>query len=166
MSEALEAFRRGFFQADTYALRKDGPPLELIAALDEAERLQAEEELLLKLDGRDDWIAQGLGRLRSQRAVPLLRKHLFWGKCGSRATYATAIYLITGDTSMEYWVVREARAWNPFSFDTITYQKIYAIHHLAMFKTPSALAVLDELTRDSEYLVAQNAKQVLGRPTR
>lgn len=35
-----------------------------------------------------------------------------------------------------------------------------------MFQTPSALKVLDELTRDSEYLVAQNAKAVLGRPTR
>jgi hypothetical protein len=166
MSVALEAFRRGFFQADTYALRKDGPPLELIDALDGADRLQAEEELLLRLDGRDDWIAQGLGRLRSQRAVPVLRKHLFWGKCGSRATYATAIYLITGDTSMEYWVAREARAWNPFSFDIITYEKIHAIHHLAVFKTPSAVKVLDELCHDSDYLVSDNAKRVLGRPTR
>jgi hypothetical protein len=166
MSAALEAFRRGFFQADSYALRKDGPPLELIDALDEAERLQAEEELLLKLDGRDDWIAQGLGRLRSQRAVPVLRQLIFWDKCDSNAAYATAIFLINGDTSLEYLVVREAKAWNPLPLSNTVYGRIDAIHHLAMFKTPLALAVLDELTHDPDYLVAYNAKVVLGRPTR
>ena len=163
-SKELAAFRSGYYEANTWAARKDGPPDYLIDALNEADRVIAEEELLQRLDGSDHWTVSALAKLRSQKAVPKLR-NLLLTKSSLRADIATAIYLITGDDSFEYLVIREAKAWSLFP-SWIRFTRIDAIHLLANFKTASAFKVLDALCYDKDHLIAYNAKLALKRPTR
>jgi HEAT repeat protein len=154
---AYNDFQRDFLNANTWAQRKDGLPLDLLDALSDTEKLTAEEELLRRVENDDPWVIQGLAHLRSARALerfpPLLK-----AKSGLMQVHiATAIYELSGDLSMEQIVADftadEKNDWTV---------RIDAIYCLAKFRTESAQAVLHRLESDKEHLIAYNAKRAVG----
>jgi hypothetical protein len=154
---AYDDFQQDFLNANTWAQRKDGLPLDLLDALSDAEKLTAEEELLHRVENDDPWVIQGLAHLKSARALERLRPLLNLKTGLMQVHIATAIYELSGDLSMERivadFVANENNHWAV---------KIDAIYCLAKFKTESARVVLHRLESDKEHLIVYNAKRVLG----
>lgn len=158
MSVAWSQFENDFLNANSWGQRKDGFPSDLLDALDVEEKRQAVKILIGKLDGRDDWPIRAMAHLRVKESIAMLRSLLSETKSPViRAVTATAVYELTGDDTMENEVITVCTM-----SDLHWGYRIDAIHCLARFKTESARHVLDELTRDSDYLVSYNAKIARG----
>lgn len=162
-SEAYKRFHRGFFEADSWELRKDGPPLECLDDLTDQERERAGQALVDALKPGDSWPIIALGHLKSQQAVPALRKLLGETEGIARACAATSIWHAVSDPSM-IEVVLEISHQNDTGDEkdhSSKYILIDVIYMLSEFPDPSALERLDELTMSKIYLVRYNAKEAL-----
>ena len=125
---AYDDFTSGFLNANTWAQRKEGLPLDLLDALSEPEKLLAEYQLLKRIEGNDPWVIDGLAHLKSARALERLRPLLVVKEGLIRVHIATAIYQLSGDLAMERIVAdfaaNEANFWG---------SRIDAVHCLAKF---------------------------------
>lgn len=72
MPDAFTQFERDFLHANTWPHRKDVVPLYLLDQLSPEERVRAEDRLIESLSVGDSWPAEGLGHLRSTKALPAL----------------------------------------------------------------------------------------------
>jgi hypothetical protein len=163
MPSAYQNFLKSFLHPDQYE-RRDGTPLDLLDKLLPEEKLNAEKELLKRLDGRDDWIIEGLGHLKSKAALPklyeLLRKK--WRRT-IRAIIATAIWNICNDQKMLKVVLESSyysffAAYNPF----YEYAMIDVVLCLAQFPQKEARLRLEELASNEYYLISYNAKAAIN----
>lgn len=159
---AYREFVENYLEANSWAARKDGAPVELIDRLTTTQRRAAEEELIKRLGTGDPWFVIGLGHLKSEKAVPALYDLLNRSKGAVKAEVATALWKIRQDDEMLATVLDLTRPsflsrLSPFS----VYNMIDIIHCLARFPHPAARARLEELTHDEEYLIAYNAEYAL-----
>jgi len=158
LMEAWDAFEAEFLNANSWALRKDGPPLRLLDKLSASEKARAETELLNRLDAKDDWPILGLAHLNSQKAVPLIRKLVRRAPKACLPAIAEALFRLTGDTSLEPKLIALARSrWAHFG------HRSDAALALDLFPTESAQEALREVADRGDYLVSYNAKRALRR---
>lgn len=159
MSTCLEAFRKYYLNADSWELRKDGPPLQLLDCLSEDERAVAEDELIRRIRQGDDWPIRGLGHIRSVKAIPALQTLMTESKPALQAVIAHAIWKINRDPGCIPVILAASQKI------TFWQELIDLIYLLPDFHDPRTDALVIEYLSHPEYLVAYNATRASGLPT-
>jgi len=159
MSDNLQTFRDKYLNARSWGQRKDGVPLFLLDELSPEELKIAEEELLDKLDLRDDWPINGLGHIKSQKALSKLYDLLKESSRGMKISIAHSIFQISDDKEMIEIVLVEMpklKGWTEI---------IHMLYLLPTFNDDRTDQMLDDYREHKDYLVAYNATRVMGLPT-
>lgn len=159
MRNNLEIFRREYLNANTWAQRKEGVPLDLLDKLSAEELLHAEEDLIAVVSVGDTWPIMGLGHIKSEKALPKLYELLAKSDKNIKVTIAHAIFQICSDVEMVEIVLKEVPKISDW------YQMIDILYLLPDFKDSRITHMLQELCDHDEYLIAYNATRVLGLPT-
>ncbi|MEP5341580.1 MAG: hypothetical protein ABJL44_03275 [Algibacter sp.] len=160
MSKKLETFREHFLNAKSWGQRKDGVPLELLENLNEKELEIAEKELIEKLSLKDDWPIDGLGHIKSQKALPKLYDLLQKSKKGIKVSIAHSIFQISEDKEMIDIVLTEMPKLKHWT------EIIHMLYLLPIFKDDKINKMLNDYREHKEYLVAYNATQAMGVSTK
>ncbi len=155
----LDAFRRNYLNADSWELRKDGPPLQLLDSLSDDERAIAEDELIRRIHSGDDWPIRGLGHLRSVKALPELKGILNDSKPALQAIIAHAIWKISEDPGIIPVILKASQQITNWQ------ELIDLIYLLPDFHDPRTDALLAVYRDHAEYLVAYNATRASGLST-
>lgn len=162
MSDAYQRFVIEYLEANSWAERKDGVPVEILDELTSEEKEKAEGELIKRLDIRDDWAAIGLGHMKSEKAAPILYDLLAKASGVVKAQIATALWKICGDAEMLQVVLNLSQpSFLSRKSSYYEFKQIDIIYCLAQFPQSEARARLEELTVDEKYLVSYNAKRAL-----
>jgi hypothetical protein len=156
----LKIFRDEYMNANSWALRKDGVPLNLLDKLTIDELKIAEKELIEALNLGDSWQIIGLGYIKSKEALPMLYELLGQSKMGIRVTIAHSIYQICQDEKMIQIALDETKRIES------AYELIDVFYLLVQFKDSRIREMVDDFRNHTEYLVAYNATQALGLPTK
>jgi hypothetical protein len=153
MTKAWDAFHQKFVGAYSWEERRDGLPYMLLDALSAGEKTQAEEILIGKLDGSDDWPIRALAYLKCTRAAPALRRLLDHKTMPIRAIAATAVYDLTGDRTMESVV-------GAIASDTalLWVDRLDAVICLKHFNTETARDTLKALQSDPNFLISYHSR--------
>ena len=159
MTNNLDIFRKEFLEANTWALRKDGVPIDLLDKLTEVELKIAEVEMIKVASLKDNWPIVGLGHIKSKDALPTLYDLLDNSKGAMKVTIAHSIFQICQDTNM-IEIVLEA-----MPKITNQYELIDVLYYLPDFKDKRITELHNNYRNHHEYLVAYNATQYLGLPT-
>lgn len=158
-TDNLKIFRDEYLNANTWSLRKDGVPLDLLDNLSTEELKIAEKELIDSLSLKDDWPIKGLGHLKSKDALTKLYELLPKSKKGMKVTIAHAIFQICDDKEM----IKIALTETPKISNQ--YELINVVYLLKGFEDEKVNEMLDGLREHDEYLVAYNATRALGLST-
>ncbi len=159
MSDNLKIFRDEYLNANSWAQRKDGVPLDLLDNLSDSEKKIAEKELIDNLSIKDDWPIMGIGYLKSQKGLKKLYDLLATSKKGMRVTIAHSIFQICADKKMIEVVATEIPQISN------QYELIHIIYLLKDFKNDKVNEILNDLRNHKEYLVAYNATRAMGLST-
>ncbi len=160
MKNNLEIFRKEFLEANTWAQRKDGIPLDLLENLTDEELKIAETELIKVVSLKDDWPIIGLGHIKSKDALPILYDLLKKSKRSMKVTIAHSIFQICQDRKMIDIVLETMpRITNQFEL-------IDVLYYMPDFKDNRVTELHNSYRNHKEYLVAYNATQSLGLPTK
>lgn len=159
MTNNLDIFRKEFLEANTWAQRKEGVPLDLLDNLTSEELKIAEIELIKVVSLKDDWPIVGLGHIKSKDAQQTLYDLLDKSKGSMKVTIAHSIFQICQDTKMIETVLE--------TMPRITnqYELINVLYYLPDFKNKRITELHNNYRNHKEYLVAYNATQSLGLPT-
>lgn len=159
MTNNLDIFRKEFLEANTWAQRKDGVPLELLDNLTSEELKTAEIELIKVASLRDNWPIVGLGHIKSKDSLPTLYDLLNKSKGAMKVTIAHSIFQICQDTKMVEVVLETMpRITNEFEL-------IDVLYYLPSFKDKRITDLHHSYRNHKDYLVAYNATRYLGLPT-
>lgn len=155
----LDIFRKAFFEANTWAQRKDGAPLDLLDNLTNEELKTAEADLIKAASLQDNWPIVGLGHIKSKAALTILFDLLNQSKGGMKVTIAHSIFQICQDPAMIDLVLE--------TMPEITnqYELIDILSYLPDFKDKRITDLHHGYRNHNEYLVAYNATRYLGLPT-
>ena len=156
MNDNLKIFRSEFLNANTWAQRKEGVPLDLLDNLTEDELKIAEKELIEVLSVQDDWPILGLGHIKSKIGLSKLYELLPLSKKGIKIAIAHSIYQICADKEMiEIALTEIPKISNQYELIEI----LYLLNNLPDDRIKKTLNAFRE---HKEYLVAYNATRVLG----
>ena len=159
MTNNLDIFRKEFLEANTWAQRKDGVPLDLLDNLTDEELKIAEIELIKVVSLKDNWPIVGLGHIKSKDALPILYDLLDKSKSSMKVTIAHSIFQICQDSKMIDIVLETMpRITNQFEL-------IDVLYYLPDFKDKRVTELHHNYRNHKEYLVAYNATRYLGLPT-
>ncbi|WP_113638505.1 hypothetical protein [Nubsella zeaxanthinifaciens] len=159
MTNNLGIFRKEFLEANSWAQRKDGVPLDLLDNLTNEELKIAEVELIKLASLKDNWPIVGLGHIKSKDALPKLYDLLDKSKGSMKVTIAHSIFQICQDTQMiEIVLETMPRITNQ-------YELIDVLYYLPDFKDKRITEMHNDYRNHKEYLVAYNATRYLGLPT-
>lgn len=164
LSKNLEVFYSEFLNANTWAQRKEGVPLDLLDNLLIEELKIAESELIKVVGLNDSWPIQGLGHIKSSAALPKLYKLLTNSSGSIRIFLAHAIFSICHDEKMIEITVRETKLLAKKLPDT-QYELIDIIYLLPDFHNEKTGEILLDFYKGNCYLVAYNAARALGKST-
>lgn len=160
MTNNIDIFRKEFLEANTWAQRKDGIPLDLLDNLTDEELKIAEVELIKVLSLKDNWPIVGLGHIKSKNALLKLYDLLDKSKGSMKVTIAHSIFQICQDTKMvEIVLIAMPRITNQ-------YELIDVMYYLPDFNDNRVTELQNNFRNHKEYLVAYNATQSLGLPTK
>jgi hypothetical protein len=155
----LDKFRKEFLEANSWAQRKDGVPLDLLDNLTSEELKVAEIELINVVSLKDNWPIVGLGHIKSKDALPTLYGLLDKSKGSIKVTIAHSIFQICQDNKMiEIVLETMPRITNQ-------YVLIDVLYYLPDFKDKRITELHNNYRNHNEYLVAYNATRYLGLPT-
>jgi hypothetical protein len=156
-SEAFQEFEQWFLNADSWAIRKEGPNLKVIGKLSSDEKVIAEDMLLNRLDFKDSWIIYGLGELRSKKAESILRASLNKYSDSILVSIYWALWMISKDiVYFDYLCKFIDKNKNEF----VLIESIFA---LESFPIDKSLNVFTKSLNHESYLVRYNSFQILGR---
>lgn len=159
MTDNLEIFRKEFLNANTWAQRKDGVPLDLLDNLSAEELQTAELELIQAATLNDTWPIIGLGHIKSKDSLPTLYALLVKSTKQVKVSIAHSIFQICADNKMIDVVLEEAhQIIDPYELISILYM-------LPSFKDERVNLMLNNFRAHKDYLVAYNATRHLGLPT-
>ncbi len=159
MTNNLDIFRKEFLEANTWAQRKNGVPLDLLDNLTNEELKIAEIELIKVVNLKDDWPIVGLGHIKSNDSLPTLYDLLVKSKSSMKIIIAHTIFQICEDTKMiEIVLETMPRITNQ-------YELIDVLYYLPDFKDKRITELHYSYRNHKEYLVAYNAYRYLGLPT-
>lgn len=156
MKDNLNIFKNEFLKANSWAQRKDGVPLDLLDNLSEDELKIAEKELIEALGIRDDWPINGLGHIKSKKALPKLYDLLQISEKEIKVSIAHSIFQISHDKNMIAIVLTEMPKLKHWT------EIIHMLYLLPTFKDGKIDKMLNDYREHKEYLVAYNANRVLG----
>lgn len=159
MKDNLEIFRKEFLNANTWAQRKDGVPLDLLDGLNKDEQKIAAKELIQALSLSDIWPIRGVGYLKLTEALPKLYALLPQSEKGMKVTIAHSIFNINQDPAMitiTLSATTELTDW---------YELIDILYLLPDFKDERTTRLLNDFREHQEYLVAYNATRAMKLPT-
>ncbi len=159
MTKALEAFYKDYLHANSWAQRKDGPPLSLLDKLNPQEKEIAEEELINQASVGDAWPIIGLGYLKSKLALDKLYNLLDSGSEGIKVIISHAIFQINNDPEMIEIAIKETEKLKEW------YEIIDILYMLPDFNDSRVNNLLTNFCNHKEDLVAYNARRALGLPT-
>ncbi|MDR0231464.1 MAG: hypothetical protein LBI82_05020 [Dysgonamonadaceae bacterium] len=159
MNDNLKIFRKDFLNANTWAQRKEGVPLDLLDALTKEELKIAENELIDSASLNDTWQIIGLGHIKSTNSLLKLYDLLSSAKSYFKIVIAHSIFQICGDKEMVEITLNEAKKV------TDQYQIIDFLYMLPDFNDKRVDNLLREFHEHKTYLVAYNAARVLGLST-
>ncbi len=159
MTNNLDIFRKEFLEANSWAQRKDGVPLDLLDNLTSEELQAAEIELIKVVSLKDNWPIVGLGHIKSKDALPTLYDLLDKSKGSMKVTIAHSIFQICQDNKMTEIVLETMPGI------TNQYELIDVLYYLPDFKDKRITELLNNYRNHKEYLVAYNATRFLGLPT-
>ncbi len=159
MIDNLEIFRKEFLNANTWAQRKEGVPLDLLDNLSAEELKTAEIELIQATTLNDTWPIIGLGHIKSQDSLPTLYALLAKRTKQVKVAIAHSIFQICADNKMIDVVLEEVhQITNP-------YELIGILYMLPSFKDERVDLMLNNFRAHKDYLVAYNATRCLGLST-
>jgi len=156
MSKEFQAFYKGFMKADTWAVRKEGVPLELLDKLTNDEKIMAEQILIENANVGDSWQIIGLGYLKSEKSLIKLYRLLSKAKKEMKVIIAHSIYQICEDPKMIEIALTETKKLKNW------YEIIDILYMLPDFNDEKVNKMLVEFCSHKEYLVSYNAKRALG----
>lgn len=159
MANNFDIFKKEYLEANTWAQRKDGVPLDLLDNLTNEELKAAEVELIKAASLRDDWPIVGLGHIKSNDALPTLVKLLSESKGAMKVKIAHSIFQISQDEKMKD-IVLETMPQITGEFELID-----VLYYLPFFKDNKITDLLQSYRNHKKYLVAYNAARYLGLPT-
>ncbi|WP_027388647.1 hypothetical protein [Chryseobacterium gregarium] len=159
MANHLDIFRKDFLEANTWAQRKDGIPLDLLDQLTREELKAAEAELIKAVSLRDSWPTVGLGHIKSKSALPTLYDLLDKSKGAMSVIVAHSIFQICQDARMIETVL-EAMPGITSEFELID-----ILYYLPDFNEIRIAELHCGYLNHNDYLVAYNAARSLGLPT-
>lgn len=155
-SNKLEIFRRQFLNADSWAQRKEGVPIDLLESLSNEELEIAENELIENLTLKDDWPIHGVGYIKSEKALPKLYDLLEKSEKGMKISIAHSIFQISDNKEMIDVVLIEMPKLKHWT------EIIHILYLLPTFKDKRTDSMLNDYREHKDYLVAYNATQAMG----
>lgn len=159
MTNNLDIFRKEFLEANTWAQRKDGVPLDLLDNLTNEELKIAEIELINVASLKDNWPIVGLGHIKSKDALSKLYDLIDKSKGSMKVTIAHSIFQICQDTKMIEIVLETM----PKIISQ--YELIDVLYYLPDFKDKRITELHHSYRNHKEYLVAYNATRYLDLST-
>jgi hypothetical protein len=159
MTSHFDLFKRDFLEANTWAQRKDGIPLDLLDNLSMDERKAAELALIQAAGLHDSWPIVGLGYIKSKDSLPTLYALLDKSEGKMRVIIAHAIFQICQDPMMTDMVL-EAMPGISNESDLIE-----VLYYLPGFQNKRIADLHHSYRNHQDYLVAYNATRYLGLPT-
>lgn len=159
MTNKLDIFRKEFLEANSWAQRKDGVPLDLLDNLTNEELKVAEIELVKVVSLKNNWPIVGLGHIKSKDALPTLYDLLDKSSGSMKVTIAHSIFQICQDNKMIEIVLET------MPIITNQYELIDVLYYLPDFKDKRITELHNNYRNHKEYLVAYNATRYLGLPT-
>jgi hypothetical protein len=159
MKDNLTIFREEYLNANTWAQRKEGVPLDLLDNLTEDELKIAERELIETVSLKDTWPIIGLGYIKSANSLSKLYDLLSKADSYLQVVLAHSIFQICRDKKMIEITLKEAKNV------TNEYQIIGFLYMLPDFSDDRVNNLLHEFHEERKYLVAYNAARALGLST-
>jgi len=159
VTKNIDIFRKEFLEANTWAQRKEGVPLDLLDNLTDEELKTAEIELIKVVSLQDNWPIIGLGHIKSKDALTKLYELLNVSKKAMRVTIAHSIFQICLDTRMIEVVIETMPGI------THEFELIEVLYYLPNFKSKRITELHHSYCNHKNYLVAYNATRYLGFPT-
>jgi hypothetical protein len=155
----LDIFRKEYLEANTWAQRRDGIPLELLDNLSNEELKIAERELINAASLHDSWPIVGLGHIKSKDSLSTLHQLLEKSTGAMKVKIAHSIFQISHDEHMKEIVLE--------TMPTITskYELIDVLYYLPKFKDERITKMHHAYRNHKDYLVVYNATRYLGLPT-
>ena len=154
-SRQWEYFMENFF-GDPYMMWHDGIDAQSVCLLEGAERDQAESMLLESMEAGSHYAAMGLRELKSQRAIPVMKR--LWEKVGSDLKIQIAVALNVIEDTDEYTPDLIQILYNNRS----PYVRLNAAITLRIFPTDDTIqALFDSVSTDPDYLVRFHASESL-----
>lgn len=142
--------------------------IPLLDKLADEEKIQLENALIDKLIFESDrepdsLIAETLAYLKSQKSLPVLRqlleKDLY---VITELIIATSIYEINRDNDMIDIAINVVKKIEQKKGPYYVSKLTSAFYYLIKFNNAEINSIIEEYTNHKEYLIAYNAKQVLG----
>ncbi|WP_114789987.1 hypothetical protein U0035_11750 [Niabella yanshanensis] len=155
----IDLFRKDFLNANTWAQRKDGVPIDVLDKLTKEELKIAEAELINIVSLKDHWPVIGLGYIKSKSALSKLYDLLNSAEGPMKVTIAHSIFQICRDTKMADIVL------NTMPTITNPFELIDILYFLPDFKDENITELHHNYRNHTDYLVAYNATQSLGLST-
>lgn len=143
---------------DDYQHRNGFSNKALIDGLNNHEKVELEAVLIEKLKEKFDMlIVESLSYMKSQKALPILYEGLN-NQQEKMAKIITAVSIFEINSDPEMIVV----AKNIFKSILDKYELIIAFHYLIRFRDKEIISIIQEYSKNSDYLIAYNAKVALG----
>jgi len=153
-SRQWDYFMENFF-GDAYMMWHDGIDPTAACLLEGAERDQAESMLIESMEAGSHYAAMGLRELRSEKAVPVMKRLLEKVRANFEIEIAIALNVIEDTTDYTPHII------GILLKNRSQYVRLIAARKLRKFPTPEAIAALFDAISDREFLVRYNASESL-----
>ena len=153
-SRQWDYFMANFF-GDPYMMWHDGIDPAAACILEGAERDQAEAMLINSMEEGSHYAAMGLRELRSEKAVPLMKKMLEKVSADLLIEIAIALNVIENTTEHNHYIITVLLEYPS------PYVRLNAAQKLRNFPTPEVIAALYDAVSDQDYLVRNHASESL-----
>lgn len=143
------------FFGDPYMMWHDGIDPTAACILEGAERDQAEAMLIESMEEGSHYAAMGLRELRSDKAVPLMKRMLEKVSADLLIEIAIALNVIENTTDYNRYIITVLLEYPS------PYVRLKAAIKLRDFPTPEVVAALYDAVCDIDYLVRYHASESL-----
>ncbi|TFG34004.1 HEAT repeat domain-containing protein [Candidatus Thorarchaeota archaeon] len=153
-SRQWEYFMDNFF-GDPYMMWHDGIDPKSVCLLEGAERDQAEAMLIESLETGSHYAAMGLRELRSEKAIPVMKRLLAHVSADLKIEIAIALNTIEKTTEYNSHIIEVLQQYPS------PYVRLNAAQKLRQFPTLEVILALFEAVSDVDYLVRNHACESL-----
>lgn len=142
--------------------------IPLIEKLNSEDKKQLEDALIVKLSLElnqevDTLIIETLAYLKSQKSISVLKKLLEnLNDDMTKLIISTSIFEINKDSGMIDFALNIIKRIDNKNDPYYIYKLTTAFYYLKKFKSNKIITVLEEYANHNEFLIAYNARQVLG----